>query len=245
MPGSATTPASVVRIGVVDSTQAAAFALAGTGAADGTAIVAHSQTRGRGRHGRVWLDEPGASLLVSVVVRPGMPPREWPRLSLAAGVAVAEALAGVAGLAARVRWPNDVLVEGRKVAGVLLEARHDAAPVVVVGVGVNLAQRSFPSEIAARATSVALETGRAPDREAVLGAFLDAFAAWRDRLQREGLATLRARWLALSDTVGRRVEVDGVTGTAVDLDGDGALVVRTADGGLRRVRAGEVAGAEG
>ena len=230
----------VVRVGVVESTQTVAWRLAADGAADRTVVVADHQTAGRGRRGRAWEDEPGASLLVSLLVRPRLAAALRPALSLAAGVAVVEALEAVAGLAARLKWPNDVLVGGRKLAGILVESRGGEPATLVVGVGVNLAQRSFPDALAARATSVWLETGRAPDREAVLAALLDAFDAWRARLEREGMAPLAARWGELADTLGRRVTADGVAGVAVGLDADGALLVD--DGaGLRRVVSGEIA----
>jgi BirA family biotin operon repressor/biotin-[acetyl-CoA-carboxylase] ligase len=228
----------IVRVGVVPSTQVLAFELAASGAVDGTAIVAASQTAGRGRRGRRWEDEPGASLLVSIIVRPSRPPREWPRLSFAAALAVADMLAEVAGLPARLKWPNDVLVGGRKIAGILLESRSGLA-VVVVGIGVNLAQRDFPPALADRATSVVLQAHAPVDGEVALAALLDAFARWRARLEGEGFATLRQRWLALSDTIGRSVRGDGWQGEAVDLDEDGALLLR-AGGGLQRVVAGEI-----
>jgi BirA family biotin operon repressor/biotin-[acetyl-CoA-carboxylase] ligase len=157
-------------------------------------------------------------------------------------VAVGESLQRAAGVEARLKWPNDVLVGGRKIAGVLLESRLGVEALTVVGVGVNLGQRAFPAQLAGRATSVLLATGRMPERETVLAALLEAFDHWRARLARDGFAPVRARWCALSETLGRRVTVDGLTGTAVDLDEDGALVVE-ADGTRRRVLAGDVVGA--
>lgn len=234
--------ASVVRLATVDSTQRVAFDLAADGAPDGTVVVADEQRGGRGRRGRVWHAAPGEGLLVSILLRPRLAPLAWPTLSLAAAVAVAEALDAAAGLAVRLKWPNDVMARGRKLAGILLESRPSPAPVVVVGIGLNVAQRDFPPELADRATSVAIETGRAADREALLGAVVASFGSWRRRAEREGFAPVRERWLALTDTVGRRVTADGITGEAVDLDGDGALLVR-ADGRLRRVVSGEVADA--
>lgn len=230
----------LVRLGTVDSTQARAFALAAGGALDGTAVVADHQTAGRGRRGRRWEDVPGASLLVSIILRPRLPATRRPLLTYAAGLATAEALGEAAGLVPRLKWPNDVLAGRGKVAGVLLESRPaEGEAVVVVGVGINLAQRSFPPELAGRATSVALETGTAPDRDAVLAALLRRLAAWRERLDAEGFGPLRERWLALADTVGREVVAGSLRGTAVDLDADGALLVRTGSG-LHRVVAGEV-----
>lgn len=236
---------SIVRHTRVDSTQSVAFELAAEGAPDRTVVVADYQAAGRGRRGRAWDAPAGTSLLASILVRPSGPPARWGGYSLASALAVADALARVAGLGARLKWPNDVLVGGRKIAGILLESRLPAAGgpggagVIAVGIGVNLGQRAFPAGLAARATSVTVETGRVVERDAALTALLDAFDGWRARLEREGLAPVRERWLALADTIGRRVTVDGISGVAVDLDADGALVLE--DGARRhRVVAGEL-----
>ena len=225
----------VHHVATVDSTQEAVFALASAGAPDGAAVVADTQTAGRGRRGRRWHDEAGTSLLVSVLLRPALPPSLRPLLSYAASLAVVGTL-GTLGLEARVKWPNDVLIAGRKVAGILLEAREG---VVVVGVGLNVNQQRFPPELAARATSVALQTGRAADRGVLLATLLDELDRWRARLEQEGFAPVRERWRAVSDTLGRGVRVDDVAGVAVDLDAAGALVVDAASG-RRRVVAGEL-----
>jgi BirA family biotin operon repressor/biotin-[acetyl-CoA-carboxylase] ligase len=230
----------VVRLPTVDSTQRIAFELAEGGAADGTIVVADTQSAGRGRQGRRWLDAAGESLLMSIVVRPRLRVRDLPKLSATSAVAVAEAVVAAAALDARLKWPNDVLVAGRKLAGILLESRILDAPVVAVGIGVNLGQRSFPGPLAATATSVRLERGQPVGRDAMLDAVRSAFGRWRARLEEEGFAPIRARWLALAETIGRAVTVGGASGIAVDLDGDGALVL---DGprGRCAVVAGELA----
>ena len=231
----------IVRLERVDSTQSSIFALAAAGAEDRTVVVADYQAAGRGRHGRRWESPPGQSLLATILVRPRLPAPQWSAYSLASAVAVAEALARTAALAARLKWPNDVLIAGRKIAGILLESRipgDGGLPVIAVGIGVNLAQRAFPAGLAARATSVTIEAGRTVTREAMLTTLLDAFDEWRARLEHDGMAPVRARWLALADTIGRRVSIDGVSGVAVDLDPDGALVLEDA-GRRHRVVAGE------
>ena len=231
--------ACIVRLGVVTSTQSVAFDLADNGAPDRTVVVADTQTAGRGRRGRHWLDEPRASLLASIIVRPRLAIRDLPKLSLATGVAVADALEAITGLAVRLKWPNDLVVHERKLAGILLESRIATEALVVVGVGINLGQHRFPHELTGMATSVALETGRTVARDAMLEAVLAAFDAWRARLERDGFAPVRERWLALADTIGRRVTVDRRVGVAVDMDDNGALVIR--DGaGVHHVVAGEV-----
>lgn len=233
----------VVQLERVDSTQASAFALAAGGAEDGTVVVADYQAAGRGRRGRRWEAAPGQSLLCTILVRPRLAAGHWPAYSLATAVAVAESLARTAALAARLKWPNDVHVAGRKIAGILLESRiagDASAAVIAIGIGVNLAQRAFPAGLTARATSVVIEAGRVVPRDTMLAAVLSAFDEWRGRLEGEGMAPVRARWLALAETIGRRVSIDGVSGVAVDLDPDGALVLE--DGGRRhRVVAGEAA----
>ena len=232
----------LVHLERVDSTQTTAFALAADGAEDRTVVVADYQASGRGRRGRAWEAPPGQSLLCTILVRPRLAPPQWPAYSLVAAVAVAETLARTAALAARLKWPNDVLIAGRKIAGILLESRvvgDTSTAVIAIGIGINLAQRAFPAALAARATSIAIEAGRTVARDAMLGALLEDFDGWRARLEGEGMAPVRARWLALADTIGRRVSIDGVSGVAVDLDPDGALVLE--DGGRRhRVVAGEV-----
>ena len=245
----------VVHLDVVDSTQAVAFALATEGAPDGTTVIADTQTRGRGRRGRAWYDEPGASLLASIILRPRLDPAAFPLLSLVAGIAVVGALWASAGLDARLKWPNDVLVRGRKIAGILIESRRmagndaDRAPalapgtrggVVVVGIGINLTQRRFPPPLDGRATSALLEIGRLIDRDRLLAGVLDGLDRWRARLEAHDFASVRDRWRAIADTLGKTVSVDGIRGVAIDLDQDGALVV---DDGHRRHRvvAGEVA----
>jgi len=227
--------APIIRLGAVDSTQTHAATRAANGAADGTAVVAETQTAGKGRRGRVWHDIPGASLLMSLVVRSSLPVAQLPLLSIAAGVAVAEALSAIGVREPRLKWPNDVLVDGRKIAGVLLERHGDA---VILGIGVNLDARAIPAELRAQATCVA-EAGGGPDRDALLAGVLDAFARWRGRLEGEGFEPVRERWTSLADTLGKRVSVDGIVGIAEALDVDGALLVAT-ERGPSRVLAGDV-----
>lgn len=226
----------VHRLGTVASTQELAFALAAAGAPDGSAVVAEAQTAGRGRRGRTWHAEAGASVLVSILARPRLAPPARPCLSYAAAVAVVETLRRVARLEARVKWPNDVLVGGRKIAGILLEAREG---VVVTGIGLNVAQHTFPAELAGRATSVSLETDGAADRETLLAVLLEETDRWRATLEERGFEPVRARWRAASDTLGRTVRIDGVVGRVVDLDAAGALVVH-GNAGPHRVVAGEL-----
>ena len=226
----------------IDSTQSEVQRLAAEGAPEGTVVTARHQRAGRGRRGHEWWDAPGESLLVSVLLRPSAPPAAVPQLSLVGGLAVAEALA-TAGVAARIRWPNDLLVDGRKVCGILAEASSDGAgrvQHVILGIGINLNQTEFPGALAERATSLRLVTGRVHDAGAVLAVVLAhlerRYAAW----QAGGFAALRAAWLAHALLPGQIVRLpDGTRGVGEDVGEDGTLLARASDGRLVAVVSGE------
>lgn len=244
------------------STNDEAWEAVAAGAPDGTAVVADAQTRGRGRAGRVWHTAPGKALALSVLLRADAGRRALGLLPLAAGLAVAQALERL-GAAPALKWPNDVELAGRKVAGVLCESRRvarseaaDAArsstggtdgmlDLVVVGVGVNVGQglQDFPSEIAASATSLAL-AGLTTDRETVAAEVLNALEPlWLDLQVGSGAGLLEA-WSARACFWGRPVVVrtpaGEVRGTARTLDADGALVLAGPDGTATAVLAGDL-----
>lgn len=224
-------------LGEVASTNDEAKRGAAEGAAHGTAWVARSQTKGRGRQGRAWLCEPGDGLLFSVLLRLAGPPANRPLVGLAAGLAVRDAV----GLGAMVKWPNDVVVRGRKLAGVLLETAGDA---IVCGVGVNVRARRFPPELADRATSIALELGASaplPDDRELLGRILERLLATAERVAATGLGALHARLSAADALRGQLVRTDGgLAGVADGIDERGRLLVRSEDGILHRLGHGEV-----
>ena len=222
---------TVERFASVDSTNRWLLDAARDGAAAGLVAVADHQDAGRGRRGRTWESAPGDSLLVSVLLRPHVAVDQVHVVTIAAALALTDALARVVGLVADLKWPNDLLVGERKLAGLLAEAEvlRGEVQALVVGAGCNLAQRSFPDDLRAPATSCVLETGIAPERDVLLSAFLDAFG---DRL--DGIDGVVRDYRERLATLGRRVRVElekGVLeGTATDLDGEGRLVV-TPDGG--------------
>lgn len=233
------------------STNDEAAAWARAGAPHGAVVVADAQEGGRGRFGRVWHSPPGENLYFSTVVRPPLSPREAPPLTLATAVAVAEAIAeelGASGVV-ELKWPNDVLQGGRKVAGILAEMTSRTAPAdrvdfVILGIGVNLNTLEFPEELADRATSLARGTGRAIDRDVFAASLCARLEIWHDRLVAEGPPPVVARWKSFARLFGRTVTVDNgrarVSGVAEDLDRDGALLLRREDGVVVRVVAGEV-----
>ena len=212
-----------------DSTNARARELAAAGAPHGTVVTADEQSAGRGRQGRTWLAAPGEALLMSVVVRD-----LTPILPLASAVAVAEACEDLAPVEAGIKWPNDVWIEGRKVAGILLEGRPQEGW-AVVGIGLNVRTRRFPSELAETATSLALHGG-----EATLD---DALAVVAERLSRWAPADadeVLTAWGGRDVLSGRAVRWAGGSGTAAGVDASGALLVELEDGGSAALDAGEV-----
>ena len=231
-----------------DSTQRGARELARAGVPEGTVVIAEAQTAGRGRLGRTWHSPRGVNLYCSIVLRPPLPPGAVPQVALVAGVAVAAALAETPGVAPRVRWPNDVLIENRKVAGVLTEMEAEVERVhhVILGIGVNLnASRSaFPAELRERATSVFLATGHRVDRAALTGRLLAALEARYGRFLEGGFEVVRSEWESYSCLTGTDVRVaspDGeVAGRVLGLDADGALRLTRPDGTSTRIVAGEV-----
>lgn len=230
------------------STNDEAARLAEAGAPEGTTVVAGGQTAGRGRLGRSWFSPPGAGLYASVVIRD---PRAAPLLTLAAGVALAEAIRAAVGLPIEIKWPNDLVIDSglgrrRKVAGILTEGSSSGGGIqyVIVGFGINLLPATFPSGIGNRPTSLAGELGRDVDAAALLAECLAALAERVRDLVSGRQALVLDRWLALSPSAaGSRVECDGprgsVTGITSGIAPDGALLVRTAST-LHAVRAGQV-----
>ena len=235
---------TIHRLGEVASTQGEAARLAAAGASEGTVVTATHQSAGRGRRGREWLDAPGESLLMSIVLRPRIPPNLAPQLSLVAAVAVVDALKS-AGVAATIRWPNDVMVGERKICGMLPEAvttREGTLEHVILGIGLNVNQRGFPAPIRTLATSMRIETGREHAVDGMLDAVLAALEGWYPRFVEGGLGALLPAWLERAQGIGSRARAaEGSEGIAVGLDSDGALLLRTDSGETVRVVAGEVA----
>lgn len=231
----------------VGSTNEEVRSLARGGAPEGLVLLADEQTAGRGRLGRGWQSPAGEGIWLSVLLRPPLPPPETPRLTLAAAVAVAEAIRA-AGLPAGIKWPNDVLIEGKKCCGILteLELAGDAVAFAVVGMGLNVNQAEFPPAIAAAATSLRLAAGHAFERAPLVCALLERLEARYEQLLAGEAALVLGAWRALSVTLGKRVRIIPATGgaaylgEAVDVDADGALRLRLDDGREERLLAGEV-----
>ncbi len=242
----------------VGSTNDEVLARASEGAPERLVIVTEEQTAGRGRQGRTWWDAPGASLLFSVLLRPSIPLARYPLLGIAMACAVADAGSEAIGEPLAVKWPNDVLHQGRKLCGVLAEARpgrsadagaeaQPGAHVLAIGTGINVNQRAgeFPAELGGRATSLRMAAqGRALDRRALLAAVLARFDAYRLLAEQDGADALRLALLPHLPPAGSPIVVETaerrLEGIVEQILENGALLVRDQSGSRFPVVAGEI-----
>jgi BirA family biotin operon repressor/biotin-[acetyl-CoA-carboxylase] ligase len=228
------------------STNSLAMELAQQGAAEGTAVIAEAQAAGKGRRGRSWVS-PQGNLYLSVVLRPAVPVYKAPLITLMGAVAVASAIRKHLGVPAAIKWPNDILIRGKKVSGLLTEmsAEPDRIRHIVLGVGVNVNMdlSMLPPDIRSRSTTLAAAAGRSVDRAGLLKALLAELDHWyRCFLKKE--ADVLTAWQELNETLGKRVAVSGagvsLEGQAVGVDVEGRLILRLDDGTVRQVAAGDV-----
>lgn len=237
---------TLIALDTVSSTNDEAARRAGAGAPDDTVVWARRQDAGRGRRGRGWISPPG-NLYCSVILRPGVPHALAAQLSLVAALAAGEAVASFlpADAAVRHKWPNDVLVGGAKIAGLLLEAAggvRGAVDWVVIGCGINVA--NHPGGLDHPATDIRREGGGGVTAEDVLPVLLSRLRRWRARWDSEGIAPVRDAWLArargLGDEIVVRLPREEVTGRFVGLDDSGALQLGLPDASIRTISAGDV-----
>ena len=222
--------------------------LAHQGASEGTVVVAEQQTHGRGRHGRIFASPAGVGIYMSLLVRPQVDTRRLPQLTLASAVATAEALAEYSTLPVRLKWPNDVEIHGKKVAGILCEAVLSAAtsPLVIIGIGINIntTLAHFPPELHQQVTSLALIAGHPWARSPLLAGLLAHLERLYQAFRQGDITSILQRWLHYGPIIGRQVRFTDAAGagvgTVVDLAEDGALLVQNTDGVRQRLVAGEV-----
>jgi len=231
-----------------DSTHLRGRELAAGGAPEGTLVIAEEQTHGRGRLQRSWFSPPQQGIYVSLILRPAIPPTEAPRITLLTAVAVADALLALTPMAARIKWPNDILVHGKKIAGILTEISTgmDAIDYMIIGLGlnVNIPAGDFPEEIRSQSTSVLAETGVSMMRSPLLGKYLEYFEHHYDIFQRQGFDPVMRRWKELSEMLDCRVRVDTIgrqhVGKVAGFDQNGFLMLQNDQGETIRVFSGDI-----
>lgn len=231
----------------VDSTNNYAKKMAEDGAVHGTLVVADYQAGGKGRRGRTWVTPHGSAVAMSIVLRPDLPPSRASMLTLVAGMAVASGIREVTGLDAKIKWPNDVVVNGKKTTGILTElsAEMDAINYVVIGIGINTNVAEFPEELKATATSLHFEAGHPVSRAEIICACMKAFEDYYKKfMQCQNMSALKEDYQSILANMNTGVRVlepgNEYTGTARGIDEQGELLVEREDGTVSRVYAGEV-----
>lgn len=215
---------------------------------DGIVVIADSQTGGRGRLGRCWISPPGVNLYFSVLLKPAMPLKELSLITLAAGVAVASAIRKYTGLRAEIKWPNDILIKGKKAGGILTESRAegDRVRLLVLGIGinVNMPLNLLGSDIEGASTSLKSETGTSVDRAGLFSAILSELENYYKILLNGDKRALINEWLSLNSTIGKSIRVQNchmvLSGVAEALNDEGELILRLASGETKTVSAGDV-----
>lgn len=232
----------------IDSTNTKAKDLAQAGAPEGTVVIAEKQTHGRGRRGRIWQSPEGDGIYATLILRPAMSPGEAPRITLMTAVAVAEALLSLVQINIRIKWPNDILVKGKKLAGILTEitTEMDAVNFIVVGLGLNVNTRSesFSEELRETASSVYIETGEQLSRASFVRAYLEHFEKYYNMFTQNEFPTIMGRWKQLSGFIGQKIMVDVVgrnhMGEVVDIGDDGVLILKDDQDRITRIFSGDV-----
>jgi len=233
----------------LSSTMDEAARLAREGAAEGTVVCADAQTKGRGRMGREWVSPKSKGIYLSVILRPDLPITEVAKITLMTAVAVADAVRNISGLDARIKWPNDLLLGKKKIAGILTElnAEVDRVNFLIVGIGVNVnaGVRQLPDT----ATSLLIGAGKSFRRAEVARHILEGLEARYEEVRRCGFGEILKSWRQISATLGRQVQVsDGgktITGIAIDLADDGGLLIRDNSGKIIKRMSGDVVVLEG
>lgn len=230
------------------STQEDARRLAEAGAPEGTVVIAEEQTGGRGRMGKKFYSPYGKGIWMSIVLRPTQPLHLTQQLTLLAGVAVRRAILKTTGVEAGIKWPNDLLIEGKKVCGILLESatEDDRVRYCIAGIGIsaNLREEDYPDELKSIATSLRITSGQNADRNELIGSILNEMESLYELYNDQGFEPIASLWEAASVTLNREVSVHSsrgvLTGTAAGLHPSGALLVRNEDGELVPVFSGDI-----
>ena len=237
----------ILRFDSLPSTNLEAARQAIEGAPEGVCIVAGEQTSGRGRLQRQWVSPKGAGLYFSIILRPQFPQSTWPLLTMMAAIAVRDALLEACAIETDIKWPNDILVNEKKLCGILAETvETPLGRAVVVGIGINLTKGSFPLELDSIATDVETAGKQKPELEVVLNALVRALVGYYQILQQGGgPATITREWTTRSSySEGKRISVsfgaESLVGTTRGLESDGALRVETTAGEIKTIRAGDV-----
>jgi BirA family biotin operon repressor/biotin-[acetyl-CoA-carboxylase] ligase len=230
----------------INSTNTKAKELASGDAPEGTLVVAEQQVKGRGRKGRTWFSPSQGGIYISLILKPHISPGEAPKITMLTGVVVAETLLKLTPCNINIKWPNDILVNGKKIAGILTEmsTEMDAIEYIVVGLGMNVTTPRFPDDIKDKATSILIETGQYFSRVTFIREYLKWYEKYYDIFKNIGFAPVIQRWKEFTDIIGHMViaEVSGkkYIGEVHDIDNDGILILKDKNKNLHRIFSGDV-----
>ncbi|SDH06722.1 BirA family transcriptional regulator, biotin operon repressor / biotin-[acetyl-CoA-carboxylase] ligase [Alteribacillus persepolensis] len=240
---------NIVYKGEVTSTQALAHDLARSGAEEGTIVVADEQREGKGRLGREWHSPPGTGLWCSLILRPDVPPQNAPQLTLLTAVAVTEAIKEATSIDASIKWPNDILIDQKKTAGILTEMQSepDRVQAVIIGMGINVNQQMehFPDELLSVATSLSISSNQQTySRAQVIAVILQRLEHWYDEYLKNGFTKVKQQWEKLSVTIGKEITATTVQktirGVAKGITEDGVLMLRKPDGDIEHIYSADI-----
>lgn len=229
-----------------DSTNTRAKDLAVRGAPEGTLAVCEKQTKGKGRKGRTWFSPSQGGVYISLILRPTISPSEAPKITLLTAVVVAETLRPLTGLNVIIKWPNDILINGKKIAGILTEmsTEMDAIDHIVVGLGLNVNTPDFPDDIKEKATSIFIETSKHFPRVGFIQEYLKWYEKYYEIFKKTGFEPVIKRWKELTNMIGKRITVEMISkkysGEVQDIDKDGVLILRDNKGKSHRIIFGDV-----
>jgi len=232
----------------VDSTNTLATELAEKGSPHGTAVITNSQTKGRGKLGRNWFSLPKKNISISIILKPIISVEDITLLTIMAGVVSARALRNTTGLEVKLKWPNDIVVFGKKLGGILTETKieYDRVNFAVVGIGinVNMVREDFPPDIQSFATSIKIELSRSYHRPPIIAEIFKETEQWYKVMVEGNRNTLLDEWRKLSSTLGRDVKITtaktAFSGIAEDIDDKGMLILRLPSGNIKKISSGEV-----
>lgn len=231
-----------------ESTQIIAHEEAQNDAPNGTVIISEEQTAGRGRMARPWSSKSGKGIWMSVISRPSLTPQQAPQMTLVAAVAVTRAIEELTGIEPTIKWPNDILVDGKKVTGILteLQADPDQVKAIILGIGMNVNQElaDFPDELQAIATSLQILIGKPVDRAQSIAKILGFLELYTDMYEKHGFGPIKLLWEGYSDTTGKRIRAvmlnETLVGTALGISDEGVLELRLDDGTIRGIYSADI-----
>lgn len=230
-----------------DSTNKVAFQLAVDGAEEGAIVVADTQTRGKGRLNRAWLSPPGCNLYLSIILRPNIRIDEAPQISIVSGVGVADTMLSYFPSSASLKWPNDILINGRKICGILTEMRVKGRRLdfVIAGIGlnVNMMKEHFDEHLRNTATSVLMESGKIYSRIVIMARLIDSFEKWYNVFLNDGFTPIHEFWMDHAYGIGEKIIIsfkdDVIEGKLKGLDKDGTLLVEEDTGKMHKILTGD------